>query len=44
MATAGLLAAGTLLVGIFVVVDWRVHAAVLPSSVFRFWTVEMDLT
>ncbi|AKN17210.1 drug efflux membrane protein [Mycobacterium haemophilum DSM 44634] len=34
MATAGLLAAGALLVGIFVVVDWRMHAAVLPSSVF----------
>ncbi|MCV7122397.1 MFS transporter [Mycobacterium lacus] len=32
--TAGLLAAGALLVGIFIVVDWRMHAAVLPHSVF----------
>ena len=34
MATAGLLAAGVLLVGIFVVVDRRSRAAVLPPSVF----------
>lgn len=34
MATAGLLAAAALLIGIFVVVDWRMRAAVLPSSVF----------
>ncbi len=33
-ATAGLLAVGGLIVGIFVVVDWRMHAAVLPPSVF----------
>ncbi|WP_204807528.1 MFS transporter [Mycobacterium riyadhense] len=32
--TAGLLAAGALLVGVFMVVDWRMHAAVLPPSVF----------
>jgi MFS family permease len=32
--TAGLLAAATLLVGSFVIVDWRMHAAVLPPSVF----------
>ncbi|OSC41300.1 MFS transporter [Mycobacterium decipiens] len=32
--TAGLLAASALLVGLFVVVDWRMHAAVLPPSVF----------
>ncbi|WP_077081316.1 MFS transporter [Mycobacterium numidiamassiliense] len=35
VATAGLLAAGVLLVTVFVVVDWRAHAAVLPPSVFR---------
>ncbi len=34
MQTAGLLAAGALLVGVFMVVDWRMHAAVLPPSVF----------
>ncbi|WP_373138628.1 MFS transporter [Mycobacterium marinum] len=34
VATAGLLAAGALLVGIFVIVDWRMHVAVLPHSVF----------
>lgn len=34
MATAGLLGAGALLVGMFVVVDRRSHAAVLPPSVF----------
>ena len=33
-ATAGLLAAGIALAGLFVVVDWRMHAAVLPPSVF----------
>ena len=33
-ATAGLLAAGALIVGVFVVVDMRMHAAVLPPSVF----------
>jgi len=33
-ATAGLLAAGIVLVGMFVLVDWRMHAAVLPPSVF----------
>ncbi|MGO9383266.1 MAG: MFS transporter [Mycobacterium sp.] len=33
-ATAGLLAAGIVLAGLFVVVDWRMHAAVLPPSVF----------
>jgi MFS family permease len=33
-ATAGLLAAGAVLVGLFVIVDWRMHAAVLPPSVF----------
>lgn len=32
--TAGLLAAAALLVAVFVVVDWRIHAAVLPPSVF----------
>ncbi|VBA57692.1 MFS transporter [Mycobacterium attenuatum] len=32
--TAGLLAASVLLIGIFVVVDWRMQAAVLPHSVF----------
>jgi MFS family permease len=34
MATAGLLALGVLLIGAFVVVDRRRHAAVLPPSVF----------
>ncbi|OBI15027.1 MFS transporter [Mycobacterium sp. E2462] len=34
VATAGLLAAGIVLVGAFVLVDWRMHAAVLPASVF----------
>jgi MFS family permease len=34
IATAGLLAAGIVLVGIFVLVDWRTNAAVLPPSVF----------
>jgi MFS family permease len=34
IATIGLLAAGTVLVGLFVIVDWRMHAAVLPPSVF----------
>jgi MFS family permease len=33
-ATAGLLAVAVLLVGIFVVVDRRMHSAVLPPSVF----------
>lgn len=33
-ATAGLLAVGVLLVGTFVVVDWRTHSGVLPPSVF----------
>ncbi len=34
IATTGLLAAGIVLVGLFVIVDWRMHAAVLPPSVF----------
>ena len=34
IATAALLAAGIVLVGMFVLVDWRMHAAVLPPSVF----------
>ena len=34
MATGGLLAASVVLVGLFVIVDWRMHAAVLPPSVF----------
>jgi MFS family permease len=34
VATAGLLAAGTVLAGVFLVVDWRTSAGVLPSSVF----------
>jgi MFS family permease len=34
VATVGLLAAGVALVALFVLVDWRVHAAVLPPSVF----------
>jgi MFS family permease len=34
VATAGLLAAGVALVGLFAIVDWRMNAAVLPPSVF----------
>jgi MFS family permease len=34
IATVGLLAASIALVGLFVMVDWRMHAAVLPPSVF----------
>jgi MFS family permease len=34
VATAGLLAAGVALVGLFAIVDWRMDAAVLPPSVF----------
>jgi predicted MFS family arabinose efflux permease len=34
VATAGLLAAGVALVGLFAIVDRRMHAAVLPPSVF----------
>jgi MFS family permease len=34
IAIAALLAAGIVLVGLFVLVDWRMHAAVLPPSVF----------
>lgn len=34
LATFALLAAGIALVGVFVVVDWRTHAAILPPSVF----------
>jgi MFS family permease len=33
-ATVALLAAGVALVGLFLIVDWRMHAAVLPLSVF----------
>jgi MFS family permease len=33
-ATAGLLAASVAMVGLFAIVDWRMHAAVLPPSVF----------
>ncbi len=33
-ATAGLLAAAVVLMALFAVVDWRMHAAVLPPSVF----------
>jgi MFS family permease len=33
-ATVGLLAAGALIVGVFVVVDMRMHAGALPPSVF----------
>jgi MFS family permease len=33
-ATTGLLAAATVLVGVFLIVDWRMRAAVLPPSVF----------
>ncbi|WP_205877940.1 MFS transporter [Mycobacterium camsae] len=32
--TLGLLAAAVLLVGVFLIVDWRMHVAVLPRSVF----------
>ncbi|MCV7074557.1 MFS transporter [Mycobacterium szulgai] len=32
--TAGLVAAGALLIAMFVLVDWRMHVAVLPRSVF----------
>lgn len=35
LATFALLAAGIALVGLFVLVDWRMHAAILPPSVFR---------
>jgi MFS family permease len=34
IAIVGLLAAGTVLVGMFAIVDWRMRAAVLPPSVF----------
>lgn len=34
LATVGLLAGSVVLVGLFVFVDWRMHAAVLPPSVF----------
>ncbi len=34
LATFVLLAAGIALVGLFVLVDWRAHAAILPPSVF----------
>ena len=34
IAIVGLLAAATVLVGLFAIVDWRMHAAVLPPSVF----------
>ena len=34
MATGALLAASVVLVGLFVIVDWRTQAAVLPPSVF----------
>jgi MFS family permease len=33
-ATVALLAAGVVLFGLFLIVDWRMHAAVLPLSVF----------
>jgi MFS family permease len=33
-STAGLLAAAVVLMALFAVVDWRMHAAVLPPSVF----------
>ena len=33
-ATIGLLAAAAVLVGVFLIVDWRMRAAVLPPSVF----------
>ncbi|WP_243632733.1 hypothetical protein [Mycobacterium uberis] len=34
MVTAGLLVVDALLIGMFVVVDWRMHVVVLPFSVF----------
>ncbi|OJZ71706.1 MFS transporter [Mycobacterium paraffinicum] len=34
LATFALLAVGVALVGLFVLVDWRTHAAILPPSVF----------
>lgn len=34
VATFGLLIAGIALIGLFVIVDWRMHAAVLPPSIF----------
>lgn len=34
VATFALLGAGVALVGLFVLVDWRTHAAILPPSVF----------
>jgi MFS family permease len=34
VAIAGLLAGAVVLVGLFAIVDWRMHAAVLPPSVF----------
>jgi MFS family permease len=34
MATTGLLVASTVLVGAFLIVDWRMRASVLPPSVF----------
>ncbi len=34
LATFALLAAGIALVGLFVLVDWRMHTAILPPSVF----------
>jgi MFS family permease len=34
VATVGLLAGAVVLVGLFLIVDWRMHAAVLPPSVF----------
>ncbi|HTX93777.1 MAG TPA: MFS transporter [Mycobacterium sp.] len=34
IATFGLLGLGIALVGLFVIVDWRMHAAILPLSVF----------
>jgi MFS family permease len=33
--TFGLLTFGIALIGLFVVVDWRMHSAILPPSVFR---------
>jgi MFS family permease len=34
VATFGLLAAGIVLIGLFVIVDYRMHTAILPPSVF----------
>ncbi|OBJ59711.1 MFS transporter [Mycobacterium sp. 1423905.2] len=34
-STFGLLAAGAVLIAIFVLVDWRMHVAVLPRNVFK---------